>query len=91
MTEDDGYETIVPATAELKDLASIYRDSLDPIERLSPSEIWDAAYNQALKDAAETAATVIVQARCGDIDNDLRCVGHHLESRILSLGDKGNG
>lgn len=33
---------------------------------------------------AEIAATVIYEARTGEIDNDLRCVGHILDSRIRS-------
>lgn len=38
--------------------------------------------------AAEIAKSVILDARMGDIDNDLRSIAHILEERILAQGEK---
>lgn len=85
MTEDDGYETIVPdlSIAPSDELLLAKLDYMIGFPRVFQADDFkrvvaehrQAAYNQAIKDAAEVASLM---------DDDLA-------DAILSLGDKGNG
>ena len=56
-----------------------------------PASALEAARREALEEAARVAAQTIFDARMGEIDGDLRCVGHHLETRIRALKENTNG
>lgn len=99
MTEDDGYETIVPDLSVVE-VEQVDREAVAEHARnkWKGEDIYtafarhrQAAYNQALKDAAALAR------KSRNYDDDLHrragamTCGERISSAILSLGDKGNG